>query len=72
MSKGAIGQKYFTESARQREKFRDFEILKEYKYYYLCGKFVDGKLLYKECFSKFDVDKSRKVVKKKHGPIFRF
>ncbi len=35
---------------------KDFAILKEYTHYYLCGKIKDGKVLYKECFSKFDID----------------
>ncbi len=37
-------------------KFREFDLLKEYEHFYLCGKHQNGKLLYKECFSKFDVD----------------
>lgn len=35
---------------------RDFARLKEYEHYYLYGRVVDGKILYKECFSKFDID----------------
>lgn len=37
-------------------RYKDFDLLKEYEYFYLCGKHQNGKLLYKECFSKFDVD----------------
>ena len=44
-----------------RERYKGFVKLKEYKHYYLCGRFNDkGELLYKECFSKFDVDGVRR------------
>lgn len=42
----------------EQEKLRSkgFVVLKEYKDYYLCGKEKDDEILYRECFSKFDVD----------------
>ena len=42
---------------REKEKIKGFKILDEYEEFYLCGKYDDhGKLLYKECFTKFDID----------------
>lgn len=42
----------------EQDKVRQgYKRLKEYKDYYLYGKYDnDGNLLYKECFSKFDID----------------
>lgn len=47
---------YESASRFERHKYKEFEILEEYEWFYLCGKFEKGELLYKECFSKFDVD----------------
>ena len=50
---------------------KGYRRLKEYEHYYLYGKYNEnGEMLYKECFSKFDVDGVRNT-KKLHGPIFR-
>lgn len=38
------------------KRYKDFDVIEEYEFFYLCGKFINGKLLYKECFSKFDID----------------
>lgn len=47
-------------SEESRRRYKGFEVLKEYQDYYLCGKFTkDGELLYRECFSKFDVDEKQ-------------
>lgn len=40
----------------EKKRAQGFELIKEYEDYYLYGKYVDGKLLYRECFSKFDID----------------
>jgi hypothetical protein len=34
----------------------NFKLIKEYKKYYLYGYEVDGKILYRECFLKVDID----------------
>lgn len=56
----ACKKKYFASSYNvqelERDRVKDFKFIKEYKHYYLYGKYKDGKLLYKECFSKFDID----------------
>lgn len=42
---------------QERERAKGFKFIKEYKDYYLYGKYTpEGTLLYKECFSKFDMD----------------
>lgn len=46
------------ENKKKFEKLRmqEMAILKEYDDYYLCGKIKDGKVLYRECFMKSEVD----------------
>lgn len=41
---------------QEKKRSEGFERLEEYEYFYLCGRYRDGRLLYKECFSKFDID----------------
>lgn len=49
--------KYSSVSDETRARYKGFEKIKEYEHFYLCGRYNDnGELLYKECFSKFDVD----------------
>lgn len=44
-------------SKAEKERAKNFQLIKEYKTYYLYGRYTqDGKLLYRECFSKFDID----------------
>lgn len=40
----------------EQKRYKDFRVLEEYECFYLCGKLQDGEILYRECFSKFDVD----------------
>ena len=48
---------YSSVSAETKARYKGFEKIKEYEHFYLCGRYNDkGELLYKECFSKFDVD----------------
>lgn len=40
----------------EKKRAEGFELIKEYEDFYLYGKYKDGELLYRECFSKFDID----------------
>jgi hypothetical protein len=60
--------KYSSVSDETKARYKGFEKIKEYEHFYLCGRYTDdGKLLYKECFSKFDVD-GVKVMHKSREP----
>lgn len=63
-------QAYNSCSLLEREKFGlDYEVVKAYEYFYLCRKLdFKGNTLYYECFSKFDVDRQLKAVRKIQGP----
>lgn len=50
-------RQYDVVSALEKQRAqRDFARLKEYEHYYLYGRVLDGKIIYKECFSKIDID----------------
>lgn len=55
---GGRFRNYSSCSKFERDKVRQgYQRIKEYETYYLYGKYDnDGNLLYKECFSKFDID----------------
>ena len=48
-----------------------YNILKEYQSYYLCERIYKGKSLYRECFSKVDVDgvQTVKVVREASSKV---
>lgn len=47
---------------------KGFARLAEYEYFYLYGKIKDDKVLYRECFSKFDID-GVKAKAVERGPV---
>jgi len=47
---------YTTGDPTERQKANSMVRLEEYDNYYVYGKYRDGKLLYKECFQKVDID----------------
>ena len=48
---------YVSAPIAERDRVKEFKFIKEYQYYYLYGKYdINGKLLYRECFNKFDID----------------
>ena len=51
-----------------------YKRIKGYKDFILYGKYdYDGNLLYKECFSRFDVEGVKAVnLRGCHGPIFKY
>ena len=61
-------------SGYEKQKLKaGFKRIKEYKDFYLYGKYdFAGNLLYRECFSKFDVDGVKNVKRSYHGPIFKW
>ena len=61
---------YITRPNEEKKRMEGFEIIKEYNDYYLCGKFVNGKLLYRETFSKFDIDGIKNNPKRSHMPYW--
>ena len=50
----------------EKNKADGFQLIKEYEHFYLKGKYQNGEMLYKECFSKFDVD-GHKNPEKSHN-----
>lgn len=56
MSAKDFTRKYTTLDTLERKKAENMIRLEEYKNYYVYGKYKDGKLLYKECFLKVDID----------------
>lgn len=56
---------YRTIAEDEKLRSRGFEKIKEYEFYWLCKKLnEDGSTMYRECFSKFDLEG---VPKKRHG-----
>ena len=55
----------------EKARFKDYVKLEEYECFYLCAKIKDDKVLYRECFSKFDIDGVEKA-KRVTSPIFKF
>lgn len=50
-----------------------YKRLAEYESFYLYGRYDrEGNLLYKECFSKYDIDGVPKYNYKRHRPIFKW
>ena len=41
---------------QEKMRAKGFRLLEEYECFYLYGKYENDQLLYKECFSKFDID----------------
>lgn len=55
----------------EKERAKGFRLIQEYENYYLMGKYTeDNKLLYRECFSKFDIDGVEKH--KMYGRYFKY
>ena len=51
---------YAGQVSSELAKSQDMQKIKEYNNFYLYGKFHNGRLLYKECFRKSDIDGVKK------------
>lgn len=69
-SSGRYKQYDVVSNMEKRRAERDFVRLKEYKHFYLYGKVdKDNNVLYKECFSKIDIDGVQNI-KRPSQPLF--
>jgi len=55
----------------EHEKAKEMKLIKEYEHFYLMGKIIGDKIIFKECFRKSDVDgvEKQKVRRKEYDGL---
>lgn len=70
-SSGRYKQYNVVSNLEKKRALEGFARLAEYEHFYLYGKVLNGQIIYKECFSKFDIDGAPKQsYSRGYGPQF--